>query len=110
MVHRTPGSQPHVFVLRCVTKEQKVQTSISEAFTILDMSGAVKDLRRFNYVSKVSGQVNNAQEMDLKPLIAYCHCVFLKSYDMFYMNNMLKACIAIHDCNKIVVIGNIFVV
>jgi hypothetical protein len=48
-VHR-----PYIRYIRATSREQKVLTSISEAFVHLDMSTAGKDLRRFNYVNKVN--------------------------------------------------------
>ncbi|KAK3584572.1 hypothetical protein CHS0354_024618 [Potamilus streckersoni] len=45
--------QPHVHFIRGTTRERKVLTSISEAFIHLDMTGACKDIRRFNYVCKL---------------------------------------------------------
>ncbi|XP_060556443.1 F-box only protein 32-like [Ruditapes philippinarum] len=47
-VHR-----PYIRYIRATSREQKVLTSISEAFVHLDMSTAGKDLRRFNYVNKL---------------------------------------------------------
>lgn len=45
--------QPYIRYIRATSKEQKVLTSISEAFVHLDLSTAGKDLRRFNYVCKL---------------------------------------------------------
>lgn len=42
------------FCLFAYLHKQKVRTTIAEALSRLDMSGAVRDVRRFNYVSKVS--------------------------------------------------------
>lgn len=42
--------QPHIQYVKGTTREIKVHTSISEAFIRLDVSGAVRDIRRFTYV------------------------------------------------------------
>ncbi|XP_064606241.1 F-box only protein 32-like [Liolophura sinensis] len=47
------GHQPHMLYVKGNSKERKIPTSLSEAFIRLDMAGAVKDIRRFNYVLKV---------------------------------------------------------
>lgn len=47
-VHR-----PYIRFIRATSREQKILTSISEAFIHLDMSTAGKDVRRFNYVNKL---------------------------------------------------------
>ncbi|KAI0213870.1 F-box only protein 25 [Lamellibrachia satsuma] len=47
-----PGSQPYVCIVKG-TKEQKSQVSLSEAFSRLDMSGAVRDIHRCNYACKL---------------------------------------------------------
>ena len=42
----------------CVGKlQQKMRTSTAEALSRLDMVGAVRDHRRFNYVCKVTWQI-----------------------------------------------------
>ncbi|CAD5113475.1 DgyrCDS2640 [Dimorphilus gyrociliatus] len=46
-------TQPHIFIVKNSTKEQKCQTSLSEAFSKLDMSGAARDIKRFSYVRKL---------------------------------------------------------
>lgn len=40
-------------VISFVLFQRKVVTTLSESFILLDMTGAVKDIRRFNYVKKV---------------------------------------------------------
>lgn len=45
--------QPYIHYMRTTSRERKVLTTISEAFIHLDMSGAGRDLRRFNYVCKL---------------------------------------------------------
>lgn len=45
--------QPHIHYIKGISKERKVMTSLSEAFVHLDMTGAVRDIRRFNYVKKL---------------------------------------------------------
>ncbi|OWF47289.1 F-box only protein 32-like [Mizuhopecten yessoensis] len=45
--------QPYIHYVKATSRERKILTSLSEAFVHLDMSGAVKDIRRFNYVCKV---------------------------------------------------------
>ncbi|GAB1607153.1 F-box only protein 32-like [Argonauta hians] len=42
--------QPHIQFVKGTSRERKIHTSVSEAFIRLDLSGAVKDVRRFNYV------------------------------------------------------------
>lgn len=42
------------FCLFAYLHKQKMRTTIAEALSRLDLSGAVRDVRRFNYVSKVS--------------------------------------------------------
>jgi F-box protein 25/32 len=46
---RVRHAQTYVLV-REVTKEQKMRTTVAEALSRLDMSGATRDHRRFNYV------------------------------------------------------------
>ena len=43
-----------VLYILCCVSQRKIMTSLSEAFVHLDMTGAVRDIRRFNYVKTVS--------------------------------------------------------
>ncbi|KAL5017398.1 hypothetical protein ScPMuIL_006987 [Solemya velum] len=45
--------QPYIHFIKGTTKERKILTSLSESFVHLDLTGAVKDVRRFNYVLKL---------------------------------------------------------
>ncbi|XP_025108955.1 F-box only protein 25-like isoform X2 [Pomacea canaliculata] len=45
--------QPHIFYNKGTTKERKELVSLSEALLRLDMAGAVKDIRRANFVCKL---------------------------------------------------------
>lgn len=45
--------QPRIHFIKSMSRERKVMTSLSESFIHLDMTGAVKDIRRFNYVRKI---------------------------------------------------------
>lgn len=45
--------QPRIHFIKTMSRERKVMTTLSESFILLDMTGAVKDIRRFNYVRKV---------------------------------------------------------
>jgi len=59
MYFRGTGGESYCFnvwyICQCVGKlQQKMRTSTAEALSRLDMVGAVRDHRRFNYVCKVS--------------------------------------------------------
>ncbi|KAK3091779.1 hypothetical protein FSP39_022567 [Pinctada imbricata] len=45
--------QPCIHYIKGISRERKVLTSLTEAFIHLDMTGAARDLRRFNYVKKM---------------------------------------------------------
>lgn len=45
--------QPRIHFIKTMSRERKVMTTLSESFIHLDMTGAVKDIRRFNYVRKI---------------------------------------------------------
>ncbi|VDI10811.1 F-box protein 25/32 [Mytilus galloprovincialis] len=45
--------QPRIHFIKTLSRERKVVTTLSESFILLDMTGAVKDIRRFNYVKKI---------------------------------------------------------
>ncbi|XP_055330621.1 F-box only protein 25-like [Paramacrobiotus metropolitanus] len=45
--------QPHCHIAKRTSRENTAYVSLSEAFWKLDFCGAVRDLRRFNYVCKV---------------------------------------------------------
>ncbi|XP_050400778.1 F-box only protein 32 [Patella vulgata] len=45
--------QPFILFNKGMTRERKELTSVSEALVRLDMTGAVKDIRRINYVGKL---------------------------------------------------------
>ncbi|KAK7492874.1 hypothetical protein BaRGS_00015821 [Batillaria attramentaria] len=49
----TERRQPYIFYNKGTTRERKELTSLSEALLRLDMTGAVKDIRRSNYVCKL---------------------------------------------------------
>ncbi|XP_046344698.1 F-box only protein 25-like isoform X1 [Haliotis cracherodii] len=92
--------QPFIQYHRGTSKERKELTSISEAFIRLDMTGAVKDIRRFNYVckvlhlilgSKLSGLSGTAQKQVINILEATSEQVLKTEYSLSTLRELLKS-------------------
>lgn len=99
--------QPYIFYNRGTTRERKELTSLSEALLRLDMAGAVKDIRRSNFVCKLlqlifAGKLPNlsgtAQKHVLQILEATVHEAMRTELNIGMVRKLLK--MADHALNE----------